>query len=113
MESYSPSCRPEGFEFIEGPTSSVWRESATSVAVVETEAQTVRPDVVPFPSPPAEINRHTPVEELPATLTVAELGEWLQLDRDASYALAARIGIKVGRYWRIPRHALEAMLNKK
>lgn len=52
------------------------------------------------------IDRRTPVNELPAYLTVEELEDYLQIGRSSAYEFARKHGIKIGRLLRVPREAL-------
>ena len=52
------------------------------------------------------LDRATPVTDLPAYLTVAELMDYLSIGRSAAYDFARQHGIRIGRLVRVPREAL-------
>jgi len=59
--------------------------------------------------PPVEIDRKTPIEELPELLRVEEAARWLDVSRGVLYEMIRRneiASVRIGGLVRIPRSAL-------
>jgi excisionase family DNA binding protein len=54
------------------------------------------------------ISRATPVDQLPAYLTVEEVAHYLAIGRSSAYEFCRRHGMKIGRLLRVSRDVFEA-----
>lgn len=61
-----------------------------------------------LPRRSVSISRNTPVDQLPAYLTVEEVAHYLSIGRSSAYEFCRRHGMKVGRLLRVPREVFDA-----